>query len=102
MKKIILSLFLVFMVSACENISQLASNSSDTSVKAKMHTCLVNEATSKYQAGTLFTQGISATAQELVGTCVKKLALQSAGIDAESQSMATSIIQNLQNFGTAQ
>ena len=102
MKKILLSLVLVAGISACENISQIAAGSSDSSIKAKMHTCLVNEATSKYQAGTLFTQGISATAKELVGTCTKKLALESAGISEESQSMATSIIQNLQNFGSAQ
>ena len=77
MKKILLSLVLVAGISACENISQMA-------------------------AGTLFTQGISATAKELVGTCTKKLALESAGISEESQSMATSIIQNLQNFGSVQ
>ena len=98
MKKILLSIALISSLCACENISGLAS-SGDASMKAKLHTCLVNEATSKFQAGTLFTQGIVATSKELAGTCIKKLALQSAGIDEESQSMATSIIQN---FGSAQ
>lgn len=102
MKKILLSLVFISTISACENISQYANVGSDASVKAKMRACLINDATSKYQAGTLFTQGISATAKELVGTCTKKLALQSAGISEESQSMATTIIQNLQNYGSAQ
>lgn len=102
MKKVLLCLLLASTVCACENISQYATGAGDNSAKARMKTCLINEATAKYQAGTLFTQGITATSKELVGTCVKKLALQSAGISEESQSMATSIIQNLQNFGNAQ
>jgi hypothetical protein len=67
-----------------------------------MRACLVSEATAKFQAGTLFTQGVSATADELVEICMQKLALQSMGISQESQSTAASIIQNLRNFGTAQ
>lgn len=104
MKKVLLCLLLASTVCACENISQYATGTGagDNSAKARMKTCLINEATAKYQAGTLFTQGVTATSKELVGTCVKKLALQSAGISEESQSMATSIIQNLQNFGNAQ
>ena len=102
MKKILLSLLVVSAVCGCESLSQYTAGSGDNSIKAKMHTCLVNEASAKYQAGTLFTQSISATSSELVQTCVKKLALQSAGISEESQSMATSIIQNLQNFGSVQ
>ena len=103
MKKILMVLALVSSVCACEHISQYASAGSDaSSAKARMRTCLINDATAKYQAGTLFTQSITATSKELVGTCIKKLALESAGIGEESQTMATSIIQNLQNFGSAQ
>lgn len=102
MKKLVLGLILVSVVCGCESLSQYAANGGGDSVKAKMHTCLVNEATAKYQAGTLFTQGIVETSKGLVGTCTKKLALQSAGISEESQEMATSIIQSLQNFGSAQ
>ncbi len=102
MKKLVMGFILVSALCACENISQYTGAAQGDSAKAKMHACLVNEATAKYQAGTLFTQGIVETSKELVGTCVKKLALQSAGISEESQTMATSIIQNLQNFGSAQ
>ncbi len=101
MKKILLGLILISSVCACESISQYA-GSGDASTKAKLHSCLVNEATAKYQAGTLFTQGVVATSKELAGTCIKKLALQSAGISEETQSMASTIIQNFQSFGAAQ
>jgi hypothetical protein len=102
MKKLLLGLVLISTVCACEHISQFAAGGADDSARAKMRTCLINDATARYQAGTLFNQGITATAKELAGGCIKKLALESAGISQESQSMATSIIQNLQNFGSAQ
>ena len=104
MKKILLGISLIASLCACENLSGLAAatGGSDASMKAKLHSCLVNEASSRFQAGTLFNQGIVPTSKELAGTCIKKLALQSAGISEETQSMATSIIQNFQNFGSAQ
>lgn len=104
MKKFLLGISLIASLCACEHLSGLASatGGSDSSIKARLHSCLVNEATNRFQAGTLFNQGIVATSKELSGTCIKKLALQSAGISEESQSMATSIIQNFQNFGSAQ
>ena len=102
MKKLLLGISLMASLCACENLSGLAAGGSDNSMKARLHSCLVNEATSRFQAGTLFTQGIVATSKDLSGTCIKKLALQSAGISEETQSMATSIIQNFQNFGSAQ
>ena len=64
-----------------------------------MRACMVAEANSRLQAGTLFSQGISATADEIVEACLKKLALESAGISSESQSTAQSIIQSLKNLG---
>ena len=59
---------------------------------------LANE---KLQAGTLFTKSISETSDELVNTCLKKLALQAAGISEESQSAAESIIANLKTLSSA-
>ena len=73
----------------------------NASAKAKMRACMMDEANAKFRAGTLFAQGISETADELVNTCLKKLALQAAGISEESQSTAETIISNLKNPGTA-
>lgn len=71
----------------------------NASAQVKMRACMVNEANSRLQAGTLFTGGVKVVADDIVNTCLKKLALQAAGISEESQSTAQSIIQNLKNLG---
>lgn len=88
----------------CSDVSKYTTVDSNASVKTKMRACMVSEANAKFQAGTLFTNTVSATADEIVNTCIKKLALQSAGISSESQSTAETIIGNLKNMnlGTAQ
>jgi ribonuclease Z len=68
------------------------------SIRYDDDTPLLAEAQSKFQAGTLFTQGLSATADELVATCAKKLALQAAGISEENKTMAENIITNLKSL----
>lgn len=102
MKKVLFCLATFFMLSGCDTVAKYSTADANASIKTRMRACLVSEATARFQAGTLFTQGISAASDELVETCMKKLALQSAGISEESQSTAASIIQNLKNFGTAQ
>lgn len=99
MKKLLLVTLL--FLTACNGVSQYATADANASAKTRMRACLVSEATSRFQAGTLFVQGLSATSDELVSICLRKLALESAGISAESQSTAQMIIQNLQNFGSA-
>jgi len=94
-------LAVLFVLTGCDTVSKYSTADANASVKTRMRACLVSEATAKFQAGTLFVNGLSATADELVETCMKKLALQSAGISEESQSTAASIIQNLKNFGSA-
>ena len=100
MKKILLCAGLL-LLAGCSDISQYTTVDANASAKTRMKACMISEANSKFQAGTLFTQSLSATSDELVSICLKKLALQSAGISEESQSTAQTIIQNLQNFGTA-
>ncbi len=96
MKKLLVACLLLAGCSA--DLSKYTTVDANASIKTKMRACLVSEANAKLQAGTLFNQGISATADELVTICVKKLALESAGISEESQSTAQSIIQNLKNL----
>lgn len=100
MKKLLL-IGAVAALSACADISQYTTVDSNASSKAKMQACMVSEANSKLQAGTLFANTISATADEIVNTCIKKLALQAAGISEESQSNAENIISNLKNLSAA-
>lgn len=87
---------------ACSQVSQMQSGSADGGVSVKMRACLMSEANTRYQAGTLFTNSVTSTATELVKTCMQKLALQSAGISSETQSTAESIITNLKNLAAAQ
>ena len=102
MKKLaILSVYA--LLCACSQISQLQSDSSSSDgVSVKMRACLMSEANTRYQAGTLFTDSIKNTATDLIKTCSKKLALQTAGINSETQSTAENIITNLKNLATAQ
>lgn len=100
MKKTFLIVSLA-VLAACSDLSQYTTVDSNASAKTRMKACMISEANSRFQAGTLFTSGVSATADDIVNTCIKKLALQSAGISEESQSTAQNIINNLKNFGTA-
>lgn len=100
MKKILLGCFLMLLV-GCGDTSRYTTVDANASAKSRMRACLISEATAKFQAGTLFLQGVSATSDELVSICLRRLALQSVGISEDSQSTAQTIIQNLRNFGTA-
>ena len=103
MKKSVL-LAAVLLLGACSDMSAFTGNSATagSSTSARMKTCLTTEAGSRYQAGTLFTSSIKDTATDLVKTCTKKLALESAGISAESQATAENIISNLKSLAAAQ
>lgn len=101
MRKFLICFILLLMAGCSGDMSQYSTANANASAKTKMRACLVREATTKFQAGTLFVQSISATSDELVSICLRKLALESVGIGEESQSTAQNIIQNLRNFGTA-
>lgn len=97
MKKIFLPAMLAVLF-GCADLSKYTTVDSNASAKTKMRACMVSEANNKFQAGTLFSSSVSVTADEIVNTCIKKLALQSAGISEESQSTAQTIITNLKNM----
>lgn len=89
------------LLAGCADLSQYTTVDANASAKSKMRACMLSEANEKLQAGTLFTKSISETSDELVNTCLKKLALQAAGISEESQSAAESIIANLKTLSSA-
>ncbi len=89
------------LLAGCADLSQYTTIDSNASAKSKMRACMLSEANEKLQAGTLFTKSISETSDELVNTCLKKLALQAAGISEESQSAAELIIANLKTLRSA-
>lgn len=104
MKKILLSVALALVLGACSEISSFMGSSSsgtDTGYRAKLHSCMLNDATTRFQAGTLFNDSITATAKDIAGGCIKKLALESMGISSQAQSDAENIITCLRNIGSA-
>ena len=104
MKKIFGILAVAAALSACESmdLSQLTTVNANDSAKVKLQKCIVSEATAKAQAGTLLASGLKATADEISTTCIKKLALQAAGLDSVANSTATSVLSNLINGTAAQ
>ena len=98
MKKVIIYGLSSLILAACADLSQYTTVDSNASAQTKMKACMLSEANTRFQAGTLFNNTIKATAGELVNTCLKKLMLQSAGISEESQATAQTIITNLKNM----
>jgi len=86
-------------LTACEGVDMTPYTTASTSdpVRVRMRACMLSEAQSKMQAGTLLAGGFKAEVDNLSKTCVKKLALQSAGIDEEAASTAASVLNNLMN-----
>ena len=96
MKKIISILAVVSALTACGSMSEQINANKEGTAKARLTACMTNEATAKFKAGTLAKTDVKTTAKEISTTCVKKLALQSAGLDTtETTTMATSVIENL-------
>ena len=101
--KNILWLTAILVIAGCANLSSmLSSNGSsagtDTTVRARMQSCMLSEAQTRFQAGTLFNDTIMNTAKDLASTCAKNLALQSMGINQQAQSDAVNIINSLKNL----
>ena len=97
MKKLLLSLCFVALAGCSADLSKLTKLDENSTAKAKIKACLLNEANTRFQAGTLFDNTATQTAKDMVSVCVKTLALESAGLSETSVSVAEVIIQNLQN-----
>ena len=90
MKKIIGVLAVISALTAC---SALNSATKEDSAKTRLRSCMVQEATAKLKAGTLTTKNIKKNAKNISTACVKKLALESAGLDSkETETMATTVL----------
>lgn len=96
MKKYITILGLVAILSGCTEFNKYITVNSNATPQEKFRACALSEAQSKLQNGTLFTQTMTATKDEIVNSCIKKLALEAAGIDSEAQTITSNIINSLQ------
>lgn len=99
MKKTFLLLSFVLLAGCADILGSTGSSVADSSsTRSRMHSCMLTEAQSRLQAGTLFANPITTTAKDLASTCMKKLALESMGISEQSQSDAANIITQLKNL----
>ncbi len=100
MKKYLILAAATALFGCAEMNSFLPSSGADSSTQSKLHSCMMTEANSRLQAGTLFTDTVMNTAKDIAGTCTKKLALQSLGISEQAQSDAANIINSLRNLNS--
>ncbi len=95
MNKICLVMGLVVLLGGCSQLEKYTNVGSNATAQEKFRACALLEAQSKLKNGTLFAQSMTATKDEIVNTCIKKMALEAAGIDSEAQSIASNIINSL-------
>ena len=95
MKKYCLILGLAVLLNGCGQLDKYMVVGANATPQEKFRACAVTEANSMLQNGTLFTKSLTATKDEIVSTCLKKMALEAAGIDSEAQTIATNIINSL-------
>lgn len=98
MKNYITILGLVAILSGCAEFNKYITVGSNATPQEKFRACALSEAQSKLQNGTLFSKTMTATKDEIVNTCIKKLALEAAGIDSEAQNITSNIINSLQSL----
>lgn len=80
----------VMLLAGCEHLSALQS-----SEMGSLNSCMMTDAQTRLTNGTLFNSGVMATAKDISQGCIKKLALQKAGLDDTALTSATNIINSL-------
>ncbi|MDR1694229.1 MAG: hypothetical protein LBR70_03440 [Lactobacillaceae bacterium] len=86
----------ISVLGACSILSDTGT-AVPTTTTGKLKACSFEEAGSMIKSGKAFTQSISVSADEISEACLKKLALQSAGLEGQATSDATSALQTLLN-----
>lgn len=98
MKKKICGLLLTGLaLTACGDLSGYMRADRNAPFKTRLRACMLSEANDKLQNGTLLDKTLKETADEIADDCLRKLALQSAGLDDEAVSTAESILDRLVN-----
>lgn len=98
MKKSVFILSAALLLSNCAEIDKYMNVSANASAQEKFRACALTEAQTKLKNGTLFAQDMSTTKEEIVNTCLKKMALEAAGIDSEAQTITSGILNSLQSL----
>ena len=99
MKK--LALISCLVLGACAQLgigSTGDANAVPATTQAKLKACILEQAAAKVQDGSAFTAGLQATASAISSDCLKKLALESVGLDTQATSEATNALSSLMSL----
>ncbi|MDD4557147.1 MAG: hypothetical protein PHE89_07510 [Alphaproteobacteria bacterium] len=89
------------LLGACSLLDTASSGKTDVSTLAKLKSCSFEEATTLVKNGTALSKGITETAEDISNSCLKKLALQSAGLENVATDEATSALQSLMDASSS-
>ncbi len=92
MKKTIFGLLAgTLLLSGCAT----STDGTNLTTMGKMKTCLTEKAMQTLTDGSLYTNGVTATAKTISNSCIKSLAMEHLGIDTQTTQMATTILSAL-------
>lgn len=95
MMKQIYACVLALGVSACVGSNGTITPTTTDGVPSMLKACLMTQAADKIQDGTAFTNDLTALAKEISVMCLKKTALQSAGLEEEALIQSETLLKNL-------
>ena len=70
-KQAVMMLSAALLLSACSDFSRYTTADADAPVKTRLRACMLSEANSRFQNGTLLTKTLSETADEISSVCLK-------------------------------
>lgn len=85
-------LALLVIITGCSQLESYTQVGSNATTQEKFRACAITEATTKLQNGTLFNQTFTSTKDEIVDTCMKKIAYDAIGFDSEASQIADSVL----------
>jgi len=95
MKHVIMIFFAAALLAGCATQQQGAGDKMNQSTRAKMTSCITAESMVRIENGTAFTAPVKATTDNIVETCLHRLALEKMGLNQEAATMTQTILSGL-------
>ncbi|MBQ9090568.1 MAG: hypothetical protein IJY58_05930 [Alphaproteobacteria bacterium] len=96
---------ILFTIGFCLLTSACATTGTDVaqvSTMTKLQPCLTEKAMQSLTDGSLYTNGLTATAKTIANSCLKSMAMERLGIDEQTTQLATTILSGLKATTPAQ
>lgn len=91
-KHILLTVSLCLLTSAC---ATTGSDVANVGSMTKLQPCLTEKAMQSLTDGSLYTNGVTATAKTIASSCLKSMAMERLGLDEQTTQLATTILSGL-------